>query len=266
MTAGGAGIIVEFPDEPVTGADMEWNFVNRDDGTFFRILLQAKQAYGDGSIWTRHCYKELLHTSGSGTTPQAVILCNTSRTDPATYPLYILYHSERTCALASGAGFPNVTGVSLADGYAIERLVTASTTRKLRTRNKSVGHIAPLLTPLSSLFCPSTILPVGPMAFAPGFIPFPLFMGRSGGRTMLGRAIPHTPKDVRDRVVALSSTAAGTDAPSDEALAFVPEVSNEVPYEIRHLMEGHREGFGKSTGLRRWRVTFVSANSPSFEG
>ncbi len=266
MTAGGAGIIVEFPDEPVTGADMEWNFVNRDDGTFFRILLQAKQAYGDGSVWTRHCYKELLHTSGSGTTPQAVVLCDTARTGPATYPLYILYHSERTCALASGAGFPNVKGVSIADGYAIERLVTASTTRTLRTRNKSVGHIAPLLTPLSSLFCPSTILPVGPMAFAPGFIPFPLFVGRSGGRTMLGRAIPPTPQGVRDRVVALSSITPGTDALSDEAPAFVPEVSTEIPYEIRHLLEGRREGVGKAFGLHRWRVTFVSASPPRLVG
>jgi hypothetical protein len=37
-------IIVDFPDEPTTGADMEWNFVNRSNHTFYRLLLQAKCA------------------------------------------------------------------------------------------------------------------------------------------------------------------------------------------------------------------------------
>src|SRR5258707_418105 len=48
ITAGGRRVIMEFPDEPATGADMEWNFVNPDDGTFFRILLQAKQVPSSG--------------------------------------------------------------------------------------------------------------------------------------------------------------------------------------------------------------------------
>lgn len=42
ITAGGRRVIVEFPDEPVTGADMEWNFVNPDDGTIFRLLLSVR--------------------------------------------------------------------------------------------------------------------------------------------------------------------------------------------------------------------------------
>ncbi|WP_433996363.1 DUF6615 family protein [Bradyrhizobium liaoningense] len=29
LQLGGGSIIVEFPDEPTTGADMEWNFINR---------------------------------------------------------------------------------------------------------------------------------------------------------------------------------------------------------------------------------------------
>src|ERR1700745_707121 len=36
-------IIVDFPDEPVTGGNMEWNFVNLNPRSFFRLLIQAKQ-------------------------------------------------------------------------------------------------------------------------------------------------------------------------------------------------------------------------------
>jgi hypothetical protein len=35
-------VIVRFPNEPRTGADMEWNFVNRSDGSYYRLLIQAK--------------------------------------------------------------------------------------------------------------------------------------------------------------------------------------------------------------------------------
>ena len=49
---GGASVIVRFPNEPKTGADMEWNFVNPYDGTFYRLIIQAKCAYGYGSDWS----------------------------------------------------------------------------------------------------------------------------------------------------------------------------------------------------------------------
>lgn len=151
ITAGTGRVIVEFPDEPVTGADMEWNFVNPGDGTFFRILLQAKQAYGDGTKWTRHGYRELLHTSGTGTKLQAETLCDTARIPgSATYPLYIFYHPAQTCALARKAGMIHVAGVNLADGYVIERLVKAAKTRAFRTSNKSLRVIAPHLFPMSA--------------------------------------------------------------------------------------------------------------------
>ncbi len=52
-------IIVDFPDEPTTGADMEWNFVNRSNHTFYRLLLQAKCAYGNDALLSRHTYKYL---------------------------------------------------------------------------------------------------------------------------------------------------------------------------------------------------------------
>jgi len=259
ITAGGRRIIVEFPDEPVTGADMEWNFVNPDDGTFFRILLQAKQCYGTGKAWTRHGYRELLHTAGSGPKLQAVALCDTARAAAATYPLYILYHPENTCAAAGAAGFAAVTGASLADGYLIERLVTGATTRTLRTRNKSLKTIAPLLFPLSDLFCPPTVLATGPQAFAPGGFVFPVAIGREGGRPVIGVPVPPTPAVIRDRIAASREALAeaGTRAAAD--LPGPPPVAEEIPEEVLSAIERAQAGHPAQPGLRRWRVTFVSA-------
>jgi hypothetical protein len=35
-------IIVDFPDEPTTGADMEWNFVNRSVTPVRRVVKRRK--------------------------------------------------------------------------------------------------------------------------------------------------------------------------------------------------------------------------------
>ncbi len=262
LVAAGGRIIVEFPDEPVTGADMEWNFANPDDGTFFRILLQAKQCYGKGNVWTRHNYRELLHKVGSGSKLQAVTLCDTARAEAATYPLYIFYHPESTCTAARASGENAVTGASLADGYAIERLVTGATTRTLRTRNKSLKTIAPLLFPLSDLFCPPTVLEIGPQAFASGqFLPS-IATGRAGGRTVVGVPIPPTPAIIRDRIAGSleSMTEPGEQAATE--IPSVPAVAAEIPSEVLSAIARVRDGSTSGQGLRRWRVTFVSA-SPS---
>src|SRR6188508_509137 len=93
---GGSRVIVEFPNETVTGADMEWNFINPDDDTHFCFMIQAKQLYGDGDVWRRHSYRKLFYRVGSSNELQAVRLANTTRsTRGAVYPLYALYHPER---------------------------------------------------------------------------------------------------------------------------------------------------------------------------
>lgn len=260
ITAGGRRIIVEFPDEPVTGADMEWNFVNPDDNTFFRILLQAKQCYGTGKSWTRHGYKELLHTAGSSTKLQAVALCDTARAEAATYPLYIFYHPESTCAAAAAAGRTAVTGASLADGYRIERLVTGATTRTLRTRNKCLKTIAPLLFPLSDLFCPSTVIATGPQAFAPGRFVFPIAIGLQGGRTVLGMPVPPTPAVIRDRIAAGLGAIDEAEEEAAAKLPSVPAVAEEIPEDVLARVERVGAGHPLGHGLRHWRVTFVSAS------
>lgn len=271
ITAGGGRLIVEFPDEPITGADMEWNFVDRRTSTFFRLMLQAKQAYGDGSMWTRHCYRELLHTSGSGGKFQAEALCDTARLPgSATYPLYIFYHAARTCEMARCSGNTSIAGVNIADGFAIERLVKAATTRALRTSNKSLRVIAPKLAPLSALFCPATIAPLPASAFAPGAVSSPMYLGVSAGRRVLGVAMAPTPVSVRARVLDLRSAAlpesAGPAEQPDGTLRDVPEVSDRIPDDVQDVLNRREEGAGPTPGLNRWRLTFVSASPASSDG
>lgn len=262
VAAGGAGIIVEFPNEPLTGADMEWNFANPDDGSFYRILVQAKRAYGEGKFWKRHSYKELCHQTGKPPALQAVTLCNTARITAATYPLFMFYHPQRTCSLARADGVRNITGASLADGYDIERLVLASKSRATRTSNKSLKHISPLLFPLTDLFCPPTILPMGPMAFAPRERPMQLFVGRVGRDMVVGRAIPPTPQEIRSRLVEASRSRAASDY---QAAPSIPLIADSIPEDVMRIIEGRGQIGRQTEGLRHWRVTFVSQNPIDFE-
>lgn len=255
--AGAGRVLVDFPDEHVTGADMEWNFANPDDGTFFRVLVQAKQAYGQGRIWTRHNYRELFHITGSSGTLQTKMLCDAARQSPATYPLYIFYHPAQTCDLARASGIQQVEGVTLADGYQIERLVLAASTRRLRQRNKSLGAVAPLLFPLTDLFCPTSVLPLRPWAYAQSAQAPPLYVAREHGRLVFGVAIPPSPKDVRQRLVERRAT---LDAVY-ENIPQVPEISKTIPLEVLSSLADRQ----RQRSLNHLRVTFVSA-SASKEG
>ncbi len=269
ITAGLGRIIVEFPDEPATGADMEWNFVDQGRGTFFRIVLQAKQAYGDGGSWTRHNYRELLHRSGTGGKLQAETLCDTARVPgSATYPLYVLYHPAQTCRLARQDGETMLAGVNLADGFIIEQLVKSAATQKLRTNNKSLRVIAPHLFSLSDLFCPSVLLPAPP--FAPG-ISGELWRGAMerirDGR--LGVPIPPTPQDVRKRLAgALTALPKNAVGMPDHPRQPVPDVAVEIPADVQNVI--HRARDGKKSeprvSLDRWRVTYLSGSPRDDEG
>ena len=66
LAIGGRHILVDFPDEPATGADMQWDFVNEDSGAFYRLLIQAKMLSGESQRWQWLQYAHLLHkTAGA---------------------------------------------------------------------------------------------------------------------------------------------------------------------------------------------------------
>jgi hypothetical protein len=278
LIVGGSRVIVEFPDELRTGADMEWNFVNQDDSTFLRLLIQAKQLYGKGYKWKRLHYKEILRKAGKGPTLQARVLCDTARAEPATIPIYMFYNFASACSAAHGSGALNVAGVNWTDGYLVERLVAAATSRALRTRNKSLGLLQPDLFTLPDLLCPDLLLP--PPIFArgsrqpPGAAAGPpsilLFVTGPSGT---GVPLPPRPEDIHRRLTEARSSLLGTLNPITRKevaateriqLPDLPSPSRRIPDDVQATI-ARRETHARRTagGAPRWRVTFLSRNPPS---
>lgn len=218
-------IIVDFPDEPTTGADMEWNFVNRRNHTFYRLLIQAKCAYGDDASLSRHTYKYLSHRTAGRY--QADILCGAARNAVyPTYPLYIFYNSAYTCVVARDAEGPTIEGVNLANAYSIRFFAT--------TGRRRIPGIRPYLHSLTRLFCPPD------------------------DRTRIPR-----PTDVRDYLMNRASVSFGLPEhilkalDADDHIMVPPEVGNTIPEDVQARIEGTAIPV-EGTLLRRWRVTFIS--------
>jgi hypothetical protein len=218
-------IIVDFPDEPTTGADMEWNFVNRRNHTFYRLRLQAKCAYGNDALFSRHTYKYLSHRTAGRC--QADILCEVSRNAGyPTYPLYIFYNPAHTCLVARDVEGPMIEGVNLANGYSIR-----SFARMGRTH---ISGIRPWMHSLTRLFCP-------PDDHA---------------------RIPR-PADVRDYLMHRGSVSFGLPEDilkaldADDHIMIPPEVGTAIPEDVQARIEGTGAPV-EGRLLRRRRVTFIS--------
>jgi hypothetical protein len=99
IAIGGNRVYVEFPNEPVTGADMEWNFVNWDDNSFYRLRIQAKRLYGIGRNWKRYSYMHLTDLSPNKQQLQVEVLCNSARSNTRVSSLHLLQcpRSLRSC-------------------------------------------------------------------------------------------------------------------------------------------------------------------------
>ncbi len=242
LSVAGAGLItVDFPDERITGADMEWNFLDLRDRSFYRLLVQAKRAYVRGKAWGSHEYQEVLKIAPTLDELQATVLCETARQQPGTYPLYAFYHAGQTCEGARADG-KSLAGVCLADGYAIEKRVRKATTKEGKKDAKRVGRVLPLLFPLTGLFCPPSFveLPILGWDDARPSVPF-VIVGRQ-----LGVPIPPTPREVRARLVqqrtALAEIAVVAELPQ------IPEVVTGTSLNILRYEPGQ---------LRTRRVNFV---------
>jgi hypothetical protein len=218
-------IIVDFPDEPTTGADMEWNFVNRSNHTFYRLLLQAKCSYGNYALLSRHKYKYVSHRTAGRY--QADILCEAARNAGyPTYPLCIFYNPAHTCVAARDVEGPMIEGVNLADGYSIRSFAMM--------RRTHIPGIRPYIHSLTRLFCP-------PDDHA---------------------RIPQ-PADVRDYLMHRASVSfrlpddilKALDA--DDHIMIPPEVGTAIPEDVQARIEGTAAPV-EGTLLRRWRVTFIS--------
>jgi hypothetical protein len=249
---GDGRVIVEFPDEVATGADMEWNFVNPDDQTFFRILLQAKRAYGTEQDWVKHEYKHLFYKTKGSLRLQVETLCDTALAQGAsTYPLYIFYNPFLTCDLAQQNRAP-ITGVGLCDGFLIERLTQFGTTPARRSTVKKVSNIAPHQFDLATIFCPSRIRRLDPFAYS-GRFTLRVVLDFVSGR--IGRSIPPAPSEVCERLISTFREK------YPGVRRRTPEVAQSIPDDVRASMERARTREGKrETPLTRYRVIFISAS------
>jgi len=268
---GGSRVIVEFPNEPVTGADMQWDFVNRDDHTFYRLLIQAKRLYCDGNDWRQHNYRHLRHKVGSGF--QADLLCHTaynaSVAGTPTYPLYIFYNPQSTCQSAAGDGYDDVRGVNVADGYDVRDLAIR--------RNRRLSALLTLFHPLSLLFCPSPFFAVQFFNFVARTVYLTMGVDASG-RMSLGFEMPPRPIDIHDRLRVIRG-ADDTKMPRYRPSPFgqeasrppdLPPVATSIPDDVQVRIDRVRSAapFDEAVlPLDRWRVTFISSNPrPSEEG
>jgi hypothetical protein len=208
---GSGDIIVDFPDEPTTGADMEWNFVNRRSRTFYRFLLQAKCAYGNDANISRLTFKYLSHRTNGRF--QADILCDTAQYAPdPTYPLYIFYNPECTCAAARDTPGVSIEGVNLADGYSVRSFATSG--------SRKIPQIRHHLHSLTTLFCtPDNRIPTPTDVLA--------WLMR------VCSAYSGFPKDVRDALVedgfAVKPPEVGTSIPADILVRIGAEVATPTP-------------------------------------
>lgn len=248
-------MLIQFPDEPSTGADMEWNFIDKRTGSFFRVLLQAKRSYGKGKFWKRHSYRELFHQSGGK--PQAKALRDEAQSNPSTYPLYCFYHPKKTCELAA-VDNARIEGLGIADGYLISSLALSATNRVSRIQSSCLGSISPLLMPLSGMFCPPNLRPVRPMALA---FSAPRKLVLSSFPPGLAFEFPPTPHQMRERILKLRQQSEKMASSLVDAPA-VPEVASSAPADVLRLLE---RGTTDVAGDRLkpsnvWRVVFLSAS------
>jgi hypothetical protein len=235
VAIGGNRVFVDFPNEPVTGADMEWNFVNEDDGSFYRLRIQAKKLYGTGKNWRRYSYTYLPDLSPSKRL-QAEVLCDSARRSHA-YPLYIFYNAQDNCQTAWNGGLLAIRGVNIADGYRIRSLV--------RQGKKNLHAVHPFLHLFDLLFCPARL---GLAPFSP---PRPIDIYQQLQIIQISR--PTEPDffvdEAQDR---------------DDDRPTLPQVSYSIPMEIRVALARRRSAVGRlrPSQLNRWRAIFVSNNFP----
>lgn len=256
LAAGGGAVLVDFPDEPTTGADMEWTFVNTDTNQSFQLLLQAKKLHDAEQDWRRQQYRELFYKTGAGNTLQVDLLCNTATSRASAFPLYVFYNPSGSCSSARRAGATNIVGVNLCAATTIRSLAYPA---RFRSSNRTLGNLQPHLFRLSDVFCPNVVEPLGPLAFAGRSIPLLLTFSERG--PILGRPFPPTPEVVRSRLTEiLSKTLSGIE-PEASTLAL-PPVSDSVPEDVQELVKNL--GFiERRTPLNYWRVVFLSHNPRS---
>jgi hypothetical protein len=158
------GVRVDFPDEKVTGADMDWIYAAPHEvggGSYLRLMIQSKrckeQLLKDGSSYWY--YDHLDHGTPKGS--QAQMLVNHAATSPDgmdTLPLYMFYHPQSALQPAAGV-LPAIEGVNIR----LARDVVGTVVGGCKRKEKQVSRWRAGFMSLSDLLCwPVVDLPAPP--------------------------------------------------------------------------------------------------------
>ena len=149
-----SNIIVNFPDEPKTGADMRWNFVDAKSGTFFPLYIQAKRLHVDEKGgWKEKIYYCLFYKRGRKSQSETLIEEAQRKNG---YPLYMFYNPEKICNLARCDKVHDVLGVNLVDGHIIgefEKEHRGLKQKSTPAKCNSLENLHPHFFSLEDIFC-----------------------------------------------------------------------------------------------------------------
>lgn len=255
------GVRVDFPDETVTGADMDWIYVSPQDvggGSYLRLMIQAKRSkiatYKDGS--TYWYYDHLDHGKPKGN--QAQVLVNHAATNPDgmdTLPIYMFYHPKAALQPAIG-GLPAVEGVNIR----LARDIVGTVNGGCKRKEKKVSFWRSGFMSLSDLLCwpmlpmPAPPVPAGGMRTE--------FLDVTGLEPIHYPGLAFHPELVAERFNLVN----GEPARIDDAEFYV-RPSKGVPPEIRRAIAGEVTEEDRRA-LKRPRVilsTPVTREDPLFD-
>ncbi|WP_028742830.1 DUF6615 family protein [Rhizobium leguminosarum] len=155
----GPSLIIEYPDEAVTGGDLDLDFWHVSSGRRLRLRIQAKRLNAEKNnkkaVAIRHrAYNELLHVVPSTSVYQfRTLLSSAGRY----VPLYMFYNHGSVVRDTHFAGAtPVVSGVNLAfaDDIAVE-LEAKLAAKPKRLHHKRLSHLRPHFFDLATILCPS---------------------------------------------------------------------------------------------------------------
>lgn len=188
-------ILVDFPNETATGADMKWVFANLGSGNCFTILIQAKKLYllPDKS-WRDSYYRELFYVPRKTGEAQAVTLYKSAlKYNSSAYPMYLFYNHLTACQGARNSGVDSVSGVNAMNGVAAYILERLSHSVSPKVKLKRLGKLHKLFYKLPDILCLGKLRHVGPFSLFPGELASGPFYLR--GKRMFVPEVP-TPEEV----------------------------------------------------------------------
>jgi len=158
----GPELLIEYPPEPATGADLDLRFWHVASGRNLYLRLQAKRLgaaidAGKPVKLEHRAYGELLHRPNKSAPYQY----RTLAAAPAPWiPLYMFYNHQTVVDDPSYAGkSPTVSGINLAFAADVRaeldlKVAEAAATPRKILHHKRLGHLRPHFFGLETILCP----------------------------------------------------------------------------------------------------------------